>query len=261
MAPHDASAARRYFPRGLIQPAGTFRFAADALLLASFVRPAPGGALLDLGAGCGVVALGVLLRCPAMRAVGLDVQPELVAAAGQNADKLGFAARFSAVRADVRDMLRDGFPAGIRSGAFASATANPPYRVPGRGRPPASASRRAALFGGRDLLASFIGAGYRALAGDGSLYLVFPLEREEELADVLSGQGFFRRRLKRVVFREGAGRKGLLLLEAVKNAPPAPEWEEPLALHADEGEGSGLTREALAFCPWLQKNAPAPRPG
>ena len=252
---------QKEFPRGLIQPEGAFRFSADALLLAAFARPAPGMSVLDLGTGCGVVALGLLLRCEDIRVTGVDVRPELTACAADNAVRMGFADRANFCRADVRKMAEGCFPEGMVAGAFGLVTANPPYRVLGEGRLPASEARRTALFGDPGLLEAFAAAGRRALAEDGVLAMVFPGEREEELSRTLETEGLFGARLRRVLFRRGgedAGKRGrsrgLILVEAVKKAPHAVTREEPLVLH--EGEEPGITAAALSFCPWLEK-----RPG
>ena len=61
------------FPAGLEQPAGSFRFSSDALLLADFALESslPENAVFaDLGTGCGVVALGVLRRRARWRGAG-----------------------------------------------------------------------------------------------------------------------------------------------------------------------------------------------
>ncbi|MDL2271936.1 methyltransferase [Desulfovibrio sp. OttesenSCG-928-I05] len=274
--------ARRNFPGGLFQPEGSFRFSADALLLAAFAGAAlsadpavstsqdnPGrpGALLDLGTGCGVVALAFLLRHPEFTAVGVDVSCELLGAARRNAANLGLAARFVAVRADLRDGIvwdqyaGDGMPA-VRAGSFACVTANPPYRVEGTGRLPASAARRMALFGDAATLPSFVRAGADALAADGALCMVFPLDREESLTAAILNAGLFPRRARSVFFHERSAAKalpspgdGLILLEAVKKAPARIVREEPLIMHAGHGADTRLTDEASAFCPWLGKGA------
>ena len=88
--------ARLYFPRGLTQPQESFRFSMDALLLSSFVKTKKNSHLLDIGTGCGVIALGLLLSNPEITALGLDIDEDLIASAVKNAAMLGFENNFSA---------------------------------------------------------------------------------------------------------------------------------------------------------------------
>lgn len=294
----DARAARDRFPKGLAQPAGSFRFSADALLLASFAEPVceqggaaplsgrlsepltapPSGplfasnapdAILDLGTGCGVVALGLLLRFPHMRALGVDLHREPLEAACRNASALGLGGRFTPLCADVRE----GIPwkaAPLRAGSFTLATMNPPYRLLGAGRLPASPLRRDALFGCENTVPAFFVAAREALRPGGSVCAVFPLEREEALLAAARDAGLRPARMRRVYFREdaapektpGGQGRGLVLMEALragndgepangKELPAGQRLEDPLILHKGKGKDSRLTDEALAFCPWL----------
>ncbi|WP_238550206.1 tRNA1(Val) (adenine(37)-N6)-methyltransferase [Desulfocurvibacter africanus] len=144
----------RLFPRGLAQPEKGFRFGADALLLACFLPQGP-ARLLDLGTGCGPVALGWLLRNPAGSAVGMELNPESAACARENAARLGLEARLDVRDGDVRDVRKggdklaaSGSSARLEPESFDLVACNPPYHAPGSGRIPCDAGRRAAIFHG-----------------------------------------------------------------------------------------------------------------
>lgn len=186
------------FPAGLEQPAGSFRFSSDALLLADFALESslPENAVFaDLGTGCGVVALGVLRRRARWRGAGLEIQPELAAAAERNASGLGLSERFRVVAGSVTDSsslrrLRAAFedaPANERGAAalplFDAVFCNPPWRREGAGRVPPSSMRRTALFGTGDTFPSFFAAADAVLKNGGRFMLVSGAERT---ADVLA---------------------------------------------------------------------------
>ncbi len=260
-------AARAFFPRGLFQPEGSFRFSLDALLLASFLRPAGDGQgerLLDLGTGCGVVALGMLCRYPELEAVGLDMLPELAEAARLNAARLGFADRFTAFAHDLTEPA----PPACPPGSFTLVLANPPYRQPGRGRLPANPLRRAALFEREGGLEAFCDAAGRAMAPDGRFGLLFPAARVEELLFALAGAGFETVCLLPVHARANVPARVVLAKAMKKNFAPIRKKsgrhfssinshtaiDTPLALYEGQGAAAILTKQALDFCPFLACN-------
>lgn len=220
---------REYFPRGLIQPAGSFRFSTDALLLAEFAatgskRPLRG---LDLGCGCGVVGLGIMLRMPAARFVGLDINPELVEAASQNAARLGLAGQYLAVAGDVRNYKNI---AEIPPGAFDLAVSNPPYRKPDSGRPSPVAMRNAALFETHGDISDFVALAARVLKNTGRFCCVYSAERLPDLCAALAAHKLTPKRLRPVHGRAGGGALRVLV-EARREARPGLKWEPSLYLH------------------------------
>lgn len=190
------NAADQTFPAGLVQPAGAFRFSADALYLAFFAvtalsgKPAPRQPLLlDFGTGCGVAALAALrwldkVHGPVWRAVGVDCQPCLVQAARENAARLGLETRFTALCADVADTAAmDALePAQM-------ILCNPPWRLEGHGLLPPSAVRRKALFGTPETLPLFARAAARRLAKDGVVCSVIGTERAADQISALRDAG------------------------------------------------------------------------
>jgi release factor glutamine methyltransferase len=110
--------------------------------------------LLDLGTGSGCLLLALLHELPVATGLGIDVSPEAVAVAEENAERLGLAPRATFLAAD--------WTAGV-AGPFDIVVANPPY-IP---EPDMALlapeitlyEPRLALVGGRDGLDA-----YRALA-------------------------------------------------------------------------------------------------
>jgi len=190
-------AARDAFPAGLEQPEGSFRFSADALLLARFTAEQTlpqGAALAELGAGCGVVSLAVLLDKPDWKSVGLERESALVESSVRNSAALGLNENFTPLCGDVnsREDLRRmrealAFDVENRSGPpmFDAVMTNPPWRVEGAGRLPPSDLRRRALFGTAETFREFFNAADALLKSGGLLTVVAGAERTADLLTVL----------------------------------------------------------------------------
>lgn len=272
---------RDLFPRGLIQPEGAYRFGLEALLLAAFAAqtlreraPRKGGhremTVAELGSGCGAALLGVALRRPDARCLGLELEPSLVLAAAANARALGLAERVRFRVADVAApteltaLEKDTAPQDL-------VLANPPWGQPGRGHPSPSTLREAALRGtivskptlddGRcdapagDAFPIFCVAAARLLRHRGAFCCIVPTQALTRICSALEAARLGLRRILplRPHTRKPAHR---LLLLAQKDATAEPQLLAPLTLHAHaatkRGENApGWTRAALAFCPWL----------
>lgn len=242
--------ARSLFPRGLMQPKH-YRFAVDALLLAAFATPKPGSRGLDLGTGCGVIGLAVLLA-QADRGItitGLDADSDMVAAARVNATELGLSDVFDVVEGEVSSYE-------LHAESYDFVLCNPPFREPGHGRGASGAARQRARFATDETLAGFWAAARRALRRDGALWLVFLPERLTDLFAGLRGHGMEPKRLRLVHGRTQSPAR-LALVEARKGGGPGLTVEPPLLLYGSEESASILTEAALAFCPFLQCNARA----
>lgn len=250
---------RAHFPKGLQQPAGSYRFAVDSLLLACFIRPEKGGLLLDIGTGCGVVALGALCLQPDLQVYGLEREPELAAAARTNGEALGFGDRLRIIESDAG---RDGIfirepdrkeEAGLPPTAFDVVLANPPFRRPDRGRLPPNPVRLRALFEEENTLDHFCLCAAKALKPQGRFGILYDAARRDYLLAALERAGMVPVRLLPV--RTHPDKAPLrILAEAVprrQGRSPLLLQEQPLTLHP-RSEGIGkYSEEAAAFCPFL----------
>jgi tRNA1Val (adenine37-N6)-methyltransferase len=249
-------AARQAFPRGLLQPEGGFRFGADALLLASFATPLRGTRVLDAGTGCGPAGLGLLLarNDSDTRVLGLDREPAMVAAAQENARRLGLAERFEARLLDLRDIRTED---AIPPESVDLVLANPPYRHPASGHRPPAPMRDQARFETEGDLPAFAAAAAYALANGGWLALVHLAERLGHIVTTLSANRLEIKQLLPISSRPGAPARQVLLA-ARKNGRPGLRLKAPLTLYRGSGSQTRLDEEALRFCPFLACN---PGPG
>lgn len=249
--PEDAQipAAREAFPTGLDQPEGGYRFSLDPLLLAAFARPKKNVRVADLGTGCGVAALALLLSSEAIsHATGIDVDPAMTRAAAANAARLGLTDHFAALTLDVRD-TRGKLP----PESFGLALCNPPYREPGTGLACDGDARNRARFATQGSLEDFLNAATYLLANRGSLCVVYPAARLDTLLVAGRGTRLTPKRLRMAHSRLDGPAK-LCLVEFIKNAGDEMAVEPPLVLYRGRGERTRMTRAALSFCPFLARN-------
>lgn len=261
--------ARGIFPRGLTQPETGWRFSLDALLLGAFASPRPQARVLDLGCGCGPAGLWLLLRdaAPGVTVTGLDISPDMVRAARENAVRLGLSPAFSAHVLDVRETrLRaaalpspDAFCP--RPESFDHVLCNPPYRPLGAGRHSPHAGRRQAKSESSGTLSDFLDAAAFFLANRGVLSLVYPAPRLTGLFAALAGNKLEPKTVLPVLSHPTRPAR-LVLVSAVKNGGRELILPPPLVLYRgpdlpDDASPAGkprLSDQALAFCPCLAAN-------
>ena len=236
----------QHFPRGLLQPEGSFRFSADALLLAAFAPGEEARRAADLGTGCGVVAFGLALRFPELLCTGIDKEAALIETARANAQTLGLGARVAFEQGDVAD---NSLLACLGRESCELVTANPPYRVSGTGRRIISPTRARALEASPGSCTDFVRAAAFLLRRHGRFACVFLPARLGDALAALRAARLEPRRLRFVHPRPGA-KAGLVLVEARKDARPDLAVDAPLILYPD-ARGKTLGQDALAFCPWL----------
>jgi len=218
----------------LYQPRRGYRFSLDPLLLADFVGQAS-GEVLELGAGCGVLALAVAQRSPDARVTAVELQPRLAELARRNAALNGLAAQVHIVEADLCRL--DGV---VPARGFELVVSNPPFQ-PASGRLSPSSEKALARHELACTLDDVVGAAARALRDNGRLALVYPAERLGEVMAALPAHGMAARRLRLVHPRADEGAR-LFLFEALRAKAATLEVLPPLALHV--GAGRDFTAEA-----------------
>jgi len=237
---------RDFFPRGLVQPEGGYRFSLDSLLLACFANPGRQHVGIDLGCGCGPIGLGLLLRQPGLTLTGVEIEPSSVAVANENAVNLHFTDRFTAVEGDVVDWRPEKVVDFV--------VANPPFRQLGRGKTSQGDERATARFENRGDFAQFARCAAIALKTRGRFFFVHLPERLPELMDGLSKAGLVAKRMRLVHGRANESAK-MVLMEAIKAGGAGLLVEPPLILHKGMGKETRLTEEIIEFCPFAGCNS------
>ncbi|TIH14728.1 methyltransferase domain-containing protein [Marinifilum sp. JC120] len=237
--------ARSYFPRGLTQPDSGFRFSTDSLLISSFASVPSKARVLDLGTGSGVIPLGIMLLHPnkGLTITGLEINPEMVAAAEENVEKLGFADEIGIVEGNVCE------PDFAPAGSYDLVVSNPPYRSEGRGRACPDDSRNKARFEVDCDLDAFVATASRMVRNRGRVCFVFLAERLTELVNSFTRHKLEPKRMKFIHGRVDSPSK-VVMIEAVKGGKPGLILEAPVVLF---GKDNLLTDSAIDYCPFVAK--------
>jgi tRNA1Val (adenine37-N6)-methyltransferase len=196
----------------VIQSRDGYRFSVDALLLADFVTIRKGDRVVDLGTGCGIVALVLIRSRGAARVAALEIQEALASRAARNAEINGCRDRMPVVLGDLR---RPPF----KHGGFHVVVCNPPYRRSRSGRTNPDRERAVAR---HEILASLddiLRSARLLLRGKGRLALIYPAERLTDLLVRMRGLGLEPKRLQLAHPSLHAGAK-LALVEAVLEGRP-----------------------------------------
>jgi tRNA1Val (adenine37-N6)-methyltransferase len=206
-----------------------YRFSLDAFLLADFVSDCPPGPLLDLGTGCGVVALLLARRFPQVGIVGLELQDTLITVARQNIVRNSLEHQVALVRADARQ-ARNILPAGV----FGTVVCNPPYRIVGRGRLNPNLTKAMARHELTLTLAQLLQACRHLLRARGLLVMVYHPSRLPELCARLAEAQLCPRRI-RLVHSTLQAPASMVLVEAVRGGRDILTVLPPLAVHDARG--------------------------
>jgi len=154
----------------LIQSKDGYRFSIDAVFLSEFVTIKPGDVVVDLGTGCGVIPLILLLTKPVGYAFGLEVQKELANQAARNSVINGFKDKMSVILGDLKHLSISNRSADV-------VICNPPYRKVKSGRINPDMRRAIAK---HELMASvddILHAARNILREKGRLAMIYPAER------------------------------------------------------------------------------------
>jgi tRNA1Val (adenine37-N6)-methyltransferase len=209
----------------ILQKKRGYRFSVDAILLSEFVRIRKDEKAIDLGAGCGILALLLSQTTKVRSFLGVEVQKTLSDLAERNVVLNHFQHRITTLHADYRTLPRI-FPAG----SFHVVVSNPPYRKFRSGRVNPSQERAIArheIYGTIDDLVSV--AAY-LLPPKGRFYLIFPASRAVDAIASLRQNMLEPKRIRFVHPYAGAGAK-FILVESVKDSGVELKIMAPLILH------------------------------
>ncbi len=213
----------------LRQPKEGYRFSLDAILLAGLTRVEAGDRVMDLGTGCGVVAIVFAHRGQARQIVGLELQEELAGLARWNVAENGLE---NHVKIDAMDYRR--VSAHYPSGSFDLLVANPPYRrlQAGRMNPHGQKARaRHELTGSvREVFA----AARHLLPVGGRVALIYPAVRLVHLVVSAEEHGFAPKELT-MIHSDPSGTGRLVHVECRKGGGEELKVKPPFFIYDEKG--------------------------
>lgn len=160
----------------IVQPRRGYRFSVDSILLGRFATARPRDRVLELGAGCGVIALMIAAIARPREVIAVELQPRMAEMAERNA-RLNGLANLRCVQADLRARKI----AGIVPASFDLVVANPPFHARHAGRESPDHGRRAARGGSGASLGDFVAAARRYVRNGGRVAFIFGASRSAEL--------------------------------------------------------------------------------
>lgn len=195
----------------LHQARNAHRFSTDALLLAQFTPLEKINFFAELGTGCGVIALELLKRKPAMQALALDYNKELLESAKENALLYACEKNIAFVEEDLRNFpkVHNTITKDFQN-SCELVVCNPPWLLENQGKLPKDEIKRNALFGDKHTYNTFFRAARYFLKERGLLSFVTIPERVEHSFSALSANTFV---LKKIQFvHKSVDREAIFML-------------------------------------------------
>jgi len=222
----------------VVQPRDGYRFSVDSILLARFATARSRDRVLELGGGCGVIAMVIAAIARPRETIALEIQPRMAQLAARNARDNGFA-NLHCMCADIR------VPhiAGVKHGSFDLVVCNPPFHARGAGRQSPNRSRRQARGDMGASLAEFTAAARRYVRNGGRVATIFAAVRSAELISTLRANRLEPKRMRFVHPRMGLPASSVMI-EARANGGIEVTIEPPLAL---EERAGAYTEEVRAL--------------
>lgn len=209
----------------LIQSKDGYRFSIDAVLVSQFATVRDGDVVIDLGTGCGVIPLILLLLKPAAHVFGLEIQHELASQAWRNARLNGLEKRMNVVRGDFCQ------PPFIH-GSANLVICNPPYRKMKSGRISPERQKAIARHEIAGSLYEIVRSAALLLAKKGRFALVYPADRMVEAFGCMRRVNLEPKRL-RIHYPDLKSNAKLVLIEATLGGRPGLKILPPLLGQGD----------------------------
>jgi tRNA1(Val) A37 N6-methylase TrmN6 len=215
------------------------RVSVDTILLAHFIRFPARARVMELGCAHGAISLILALReklrggenfQPFQPIDAIDINPELIEMAAQNAEINGLSDRVLFGVADLREHRRL-----YQSESYDVVVMNPPYDEPGKCRPSRGKAMASAKHGDNCNLSDVVSAAKYLLRNGGKFFLVIRAKRLGELISLLSERNVRAKKIRSVHPRPDRD-ASVVLVEAARASGEGLAVEPPLFICGPDGE-------------------------
>jgi tRNA1Val (adenine37-N6)-methyltransferase len=203
-----------------------YRFSVDAPILADFLPDLPTEEALEIGTGCGIISMLALYKKKFSKIYGIEIQETLSQLARSNAEKNGFIENFQVIHEDFYDVYKD-------FKGIETIFSNPPFFQLNHGRLSPNDEIRLAKTESRMSLPKLLKKAFHILSPKGSLYLILPYHRHDELIHIAGETGFSIAKVREVFsFNDGKPERFLVQLTTYTVST---EKMNPLVIFKDKG--------------------------
>lgn len=214
------------------------RFGTDAFLLSQFAGVRRKDKAIDLGTGCGIVAL-LWFRYPGQEpkvAYGVDIQEQAIDQLNQTIKRAGLEGKMIPVHSDLKELKGK-----VPYGYFDVVTCNPPYKAAATGILSEADSDAIARHEIMCSIYDIAACAGKLLQFGGRMCVCQRPERLLDTMDAMRKAGIEPKRL-RFVQKHGDTAPWLFLLEGRRGGKPYLKVEAPLIVQGENGE---FSRELL----------------
>lgn len=214
------------------QKQGGYRFSLDAILLACQAAPRSRDIVIDLGTGCGIIALILAYRHSDITVYAVEVQEDLAQLAIFNVKDNHLQKRIIVLDADMKTLKPD-----MTAGPVDLVVCNPPYRRAGSGRINPDHQRAVARHELKANLQDVIGSARRILKTAGRFVAIYPADRTTDIFYQMRTDKIEPKYIRSIHSAHHSEAK-LILIEGIKDGNPGLKIGPPLIVYNENGEYS-----------------------
>jgi len=211
------------------QAENVFKLGSDSVLLTDFARGIRARRVLDLGCGCGVIAISLAYQKKELFVDALDISGAAAELTRKNAAVNGLDGRINALSGDLR-RHRELF----KAGDYDLVITNPPYFAGDSGKDARDESIAFARGERECTLTDIVEAASYLIRWGGSFALVYRPERLSELFCAMTAAGIEPKRLRMVQYKSQSA-PNMVLVEGRRGGRRGLQIEPPLIMANPDG--------------------------